>query len=159
LFDYYDFKRPEFIAIKSWFEKQTIRETKGVFTDIEEHLLGDVVKYAEMIVKRKKFKTEPTKTEVDVRREHPCGWVEQVELKAKKKGVAQYSYYGCYRIAETLNVVLNGFRFDFGVGGIHGSLSSKIARRTKLYDIIDATLLLCIQTLQFLIMSFHNIYL
>ena len=55
LFDYYDFKRPEFIAIKDWFSKQVIKETKGVFTDIEEHMLGDVAKYAEMIVKKKKL--------------------------------------------------------------------------------------------------------
>ena len=139
LFDYYNFKRPEFVAIKNWFEKQTIRETKGVFTDIEEHLLGDVAKYAEMIVKRKKFKEEPSKTDVDnFKREHPCGWIEQMELKAKKKGIVQHSHWGCYRIAETLNVIVDGFRVDFGVGGIHGSLSSKIAKRTKTYDIVDA---------------------
>jgi hypothetical protein len=64
LFDYYDFKRPEFIALKDWFAKQTIKETKGVFTDIEEHLLGDVAKYAEMDIKRIKFKAKPTDKEV-----------------------------------------------------------------------------------------------
>ena len=51
LFDYYDFTRPEFIAIHEWFKKQIITETKGVFSDIEEHLLGDVAKYAEMVCK------------------------------------------------------------------------------------------------------------
>ena len=28
------------------------------------------------------------------------------------------SYYWCYRIAETLNVVINGFRYDYGVGWV-----------------------------------------
>ena len=139
LFDYYDFKRPEFIAIKDWFSKQVIKETKGVFTDIEEHMLGDVAKYAEMIVKKKKLPQEPTRQEYDAfKRQHPCGWIDKVELKAKRKGETQYSYWSCWRVAETLNVVIDGFRFDFGTGGIHGSLSSKIARQTKTYQIVDA---------------------
>ena len=138
LFDYYDFERPEFIAIHNWFKKQIITETKGVFSDIEEHLLGDVAKYAEMVVKRKKFPKEPTKTEYDqFKREHPCGWVERVELKAKKKGETQYSYWGMWNVAETLNVVIDGFRFDFGVGGIHGSLSEKVVKSNKKWNIVD----------------------
>lgn len=138
LFDYYDFTRPEFIAIHEWFKKQVITETKGVFSDIEEHLLGDVAKYAEMVVKRKKFPKEPTKTEYDqFKREHPCGWVERVELKAKKKGETQYSYWGMWRVAETLNVVIDGFRFDFGVGGIHGSLSDKVVKSNNKWNIVD----------------------
>jgi len=139
LFDYYNFKQPAFVAMKDWFAKQTIRETKGVFTDIEEHLLGDVAKYAELIVSKKKFKLEPTREEYNLfKKEHPMGWVDKVELKSKKKGEIQYSYWGCWKVAETLNVIVGGFRFDFGVGGIHGSLSSKIARKTKTYDLIDA---------------------
>lgn len=138
LFDYYDFERPEFIAIHEWFKKQVITETKGVFSDIEEHLLGDVAKYAEMVVKRKKFPKEPTKTEYDqFKREHPCGWVERVELKAKKKGETQYSYWGMWNVAETLNVVIDGFRFDFGVGGIHGSLSDKVVKSNNKWNIVD----------------------
>lgn len=138
LFDYYDFTRPEFIAIHEWFKKQIITETKGVFSDIEEHLLGDVAKYAEMVVKRKKFPKEPTKTEYDqFKREHPCGWVERVELKAKKKGETQYSYWGMWNVAETLNVVIDGFRFDFGVGGIHGSLSDKVVKSNNKWNIVD----------------------
>lgn len=164
LFNYYDFKRPEFIALKDWFAKQRIRETKGVFSDIEEHLLGDVAKYAEMVVKKKKFKSEPTKTEYDAFiREHPKGWVEKVELaateylldnngafvyekffdkkgveKSRKVKVNKKSYYGCWKEAETLNVVVNGFRLDFGVGGIHGSLSSKAFKENATYMIRDA---------------------
>ena len=153
LFDYYDFKRPEFIALKDWFSKQTIKETKGVFTDIEEHLLGDVAKYAEMDIKRIKFKSKPTEKEVkDFIKLHPLGWIEETELKALEtlkddKGnpiketyidestgkekqrvvkVPKISYHGCFKVASCLNVVINGFRFDFGTGGIHGSLSSTV---------------------------------
>ena len=139
LFDFYDFKQPAFLAIKEWFSKQKIQETKGVFSDIEEHLLGDVAKYAEMSVSKKKFKTEPTESEIaQFKKEHPLGWVDKVELKAKKNGELQYSYWGCWNVAETLNVVINGFRYDFGVGGIHGSISNKIAKSNKKYILIDA---------------------
>lgn len=165
LFDYYDFKRPEFIALKEWFSKQVITETKGVFTDIEEHLLGDVAKYAEMDTKRIKFKTKPTEKEVkDFLKLHPLGWVEEQELKAletlkdsqgnpvkekyidEKTGkekervvkVPKMSYYGCFKIASSLNVVVNGFRLDFGQGGAHASLSSTIVKADDYFKVEDA---------------------
>ena len=165
LFDYYDFKRPEFIALKEWFSKQTIKETKGVFTDIEEHLLGDVAKYAEMDTKRIKFKTKPSDNEVkDFLKLHPLGWIEEQELKAletlkdvqgnpvkekyidEKTGkekervvkVPKMSYYGCFKIASSLNVVVNGFRLDFGQGGAHASLSSTIVKADDYFKVEDA---------------------
>lgn len=168
LFDYYDFKRPEFIALKDWFSKQVITETKGVFSDIEEHRLGDVAKYAELEVKRKKFKQKPTEDEIALfKKEHPLGWIDEEELKAtewlfdaegnhvmeyplddegcpdftkkqKKVRVPKKSYWGCWKEATTLNVVVDGFRFDFGVGGIHGSIENKIARENSKYMLKDA---------------------
>jgi hypothetical protein len=168
LFDYYDFQEPAFLAIKDWFSKQKIKETKGVFSDIEEHLLGEVSKYAEMTIKRQKFKTKPTdKDLMDFKKLHPLGWVEEKELQAtenlldsngnpvleypldedgvpdlskkpKKVKVPKKSYYGCYNVAETLNVVVNGFRFDFGTGGIHGSLTEKDIKANDNWGIKDA---------------------
>ena len=164
LFDYYDFKRPEFIALKDWFAKQTIKETKGVFTDIEEHLLSDVAKYAEMEVKRVKFKTKPSDRDIsDFMKLHPLGWIEEQELKAtetlkdsqgnpvketyidEKTGkekqrvvrVPKISYYGCYRQASCLNVVINGLRYDYGVGGIHSSIEASVIREDDEYMIRD----------------------
>lgn len=168
LFDYYDFKRPEFIAVQQWFNAQVITETKGVFSEIEEHNLGAVAQYAEMETKRKKFKSKPDEKALqEFKREHPMGWVEEEELKAteylfdengehvmqypldadgspdlmkkpKKVRVPKKSYWGCYKVAETLNVVVDGFRFDFGTGGIHGSIRFKAARENKKYKLKDA---------------------
>lgn len=149
LFSYIDFtkNRVEFKAIHEWFKKQVITETKGVFTDILEHNLYDVAKYAEMKVKKVKFKDKPTDDDIaEIKKDFPMGWIEETELKAMQvvrdsdgkpvkeeyvdeKGktktrnvkVAKKSYHWCYNIAETLNVVVNGFRYDFGVGGIHGA--------------------------------------
>ncbi len=168
LFKYYRFDRPEFQAVYDWFSRQVITETKGVFSELEEHELGDVAKYAEMTVKRKKFKTKPTDADLEeFKREHPMGWIEEEELKAteylfdaqgnhvteypldadglpdltkkpKKVRVPKKSYWGCYRVAETLNVVVDGYRIDFGVGGVHASLSERIAKETSKYMIRDA---------------------
>jgi len=148
---YIKFERPEFKAILDWMEKQVITETKGVFSDIEEHKLGDVVKYAQMVVKRKKFEGEPSYEEIEeFKRNFPMGWIEEQELKSteylfdengnhvleypkdengnvipnkkpKKVRVPKKSYWGCRNVAETLNVVIDGFRYDYGTGGIHGA--------------------------------------
>lgn len=139
LFNYYDFKRPEFQAVHEWFKKQIITETKGVFSDIEEHLLGDVAKYAEMFIGRKKFKEEPTEADIALfKQTHPLGWVDKVELKAKRKGLPTYSYWGCWNEATNLNVVVDNFRFDFGTGGIHGSIASAIVSEDSFYELVDA---------------------
>ena len=168
IFDYYDFKRPECNAVKEWFSKQVIKETKGVFSDIEEHQLGNLAQYAELVVKRKKFKGKPSEKEVNqFQKEHPFGYIEEEELKAteylfdaegnhvfeqsldvdgspdftkkpKKVRVPKKSYWGCWREAETLNIVLDGLRVDFGVGGLHASLSDKLVKETPKYIIRDA---------------------
>lgn len=168
LFDYYQYNRPEFQAVLDWFKRQVITETKGVFSDIEEHDLGELKDYAETIVKRDKFKTKPTEEEVaKFKNLHPMGWVEVQELKAteyafdeagnhimeypldedgcpdlskkpKKKRKQKLSYWACWKVAETLNTVVDGYRIDFGVGGVHASLSEKIVRETKKYLIRDA---------------------
>ena len=167
LFNYYSFSRPEFQAVFDWFSKQVITETKGVFSDIEEHNLGEVAKYANLTVKRNKFKGVPTEQDTkEFNKQHPLGWIEVEELKAteylfdangehvleyvldadgcpdlakkrKKVRVPKKSYWGCYRIAETLNVLVDGFRFDFGVGGIHGSLSNKVVQSNNTWNLVD----------------------
>ena len=143
LFSYYDFECPEFKAILEWFKQQRITETKGVFTDILEPKLGEVAKYAEMVVKRKKLKNNPTDEEIAaLKKDNPLCWVEEVELKAKETkangGGFKKAYWYCWKVAETLNVVVDGFRFDFGTGGINGSIESKIVKENQTYMIRDA---------------------
>lgn len=148
LFDYLNFKTPEMQALHNWFKKQVITETKGVFSDIEEHNLGDLAKYCELVQKEVKFKDNPSEKEKqDFLKEHPLGWFEVRELKTLEtlkdedgnsvkenfiddKGrvkqrvvkVPKKAYYGCYKIAETLNVIIGGMRVDYGVGGLHGAV-------------------------------------
>ena len=167
LFDYYKFNSAEFNAVKDWFSNQVISETKGVFSEIEEHTLGEVAKFACMEVKKKKFKGKPSlEDELEFQKEHPCGWIEIEELKAlenlivdgeqvmeypldefgqpdttqkmKKKTVPKKSYWGCWKEAATLNVNYKGFQFDFGTGGIHGSIESQVVEAEEGYIIKDA---------------------
>lgn len=124
---YVQFERPEFTAVRNWFAEQVITETKGVFLDIEEHKLGEVAKYAEMVTKKKKLVDPVDKknkryipTEEHLKEffaQHPLGWIEEKELKSPK---GFKSYHFCWNIAKNLNVVIDGFRYDFGTGGIHG---------------------------------------
>lgn len=166
LFKYYKFTNPAFIAIHEWFSRQVITETKGVFSDIEEHNLGDVAKYAELDIKKIKMKKKDEELPL-LQKQYPLGWVEEKELKAteylfdkdgnhvmaypldvdgapdltkkqKKVRVPKKSYYFCRKVASNLNVMIDGLRIDFGVGGIHASLSSKIVRQTRKYIIRDA---------------------
>lgn len=139
LFNYYDFQRPEFNLVMDWFKAQRITETKGVFSDIEEHELGDLAAYADMTHKRQKWFSKPSEdTVAGFKALHPMGWVSEEQLKAKKKGQHQYSYWKNWRVADTLNVRVNGFRFDFGTGGIHGSIESTVVDADDDNVIIDA---------------------
>lgn len=145
LFGYLSFERPEFQAILGWLQRQRITETKGVFTEIEEHLLGDVAKYAVMKTKSQKLNDPEDKSNKryvpsedlieQLRKEHPCGWLEEKELKSPK---GAKSYYWNYNIAEALNVQVEGLVFVFGTGGIHASVESKSIIPPKGYVIRDA---------------------
>lgn len=150
LVPYIKFQRVEFNTLYEWFKTRTITETKGVFSDIDEGELGDLSKYSEMVVKKKKFKQKPSKSEIDeFLIEHTKGWVEEQDLKAteyafdkngnhimyqpldefdnptgktKKLRINKKSHWGCWREIEGLNVVVDGVRYDYGQGGIHAAV-------------------------------------
>lgn len=136
IYPYVRFERVEFNAVLEWFKQKTITETKGVLTDILECDLGEVAKYASLTLKRQKFRSQPTSIEVSqLKAQNPCMWVDTVELKSPK---GAKSYWRCWNVAETLNVVIDSFRFDFGTGGIHGSIESATVRSDDEHVIIDA---------------------
>lgn len=142
IFPYITFSRPEFKAVKEWLEAQVITETKGVFSDIEEHKLLDVAKYAEMVTKKVTMKNPHNvdkagkpKNDFDLdnpthasaleeqkklfKKDHPMGWFEMTPLTKTTNRVKVTAFY---RIAKNLHVIIDGFRYDYGTGGIHGSI-------------------------------------
>lgn len=130
---YVKFDRPEFKAVLNWLRSQVITETKGVFNDIEEHDLQDVAKYAELTTKHKKLKEGDVNSQiVQLKKKHPLGWHEKRELKSGK-----VNDYFCWRVAENLNVVVNGLRYDYGTGGLHSSIESQVIRENDEWEIVD----------------------
>ena len=143
IFPYVKFDRPEFAAVHSWFKQQVITETKGVFSDILEHNLGDVAKYARLVKKEKKLKDKPTDVEVAaLKKEKPLCWIEERELKSKK-----IVWYVCWNVTSStneddsktgsLNVVIDGLQYVFGTGGLHASVENKVFTEDLEYEIID----------------------
>lgn len=171
IFPYIRFDRTEFNAVLDWVKSRTITETKGVFSDIPEHELGEVSKYANMVTKKKKLKNVgavdrdtatklrkqmreivksegdleeverlrdvvcgvPSQDEIDkMLSVNPKGWVEREVLKSGKT-----SYYFMWRVAESLNVVIDGMEYVFGTGGIHASRESVTYEDSEDHTIID----------------------
>lgn len=93
IFDYVQFQREEFQVIVDWLHQRTIKQTKKVFSELPESVMGDVLPYMNT---------------------------------AKKNGKI-----------KNLNVVVDGFQFDFGTGGIHGSVKNCFTQRTEDRVIID----------------------
>lgn len=157
IFPYIRFAQPEFKAVQEWLQRQIITETKGVFSDLEEHDLGeDLAKYAQMETKKTTFKNrfklngkgvaqndwdyeDPTQVEemerikAEFLKLHPKAWFEDEKLN---KTTQRHKIVAFHRIATTLNVVIDGFRYDFGTGGIHGSLQGTVHADDD-YRIID----------------------
>ena len=130
IFDYVQFSRPEFRALKDWIASQTITETKGVFTGILEKDLGELAQYANLRTKNEKLKEMPSESDLKAYEEaNPLCWVEKRRLKSGKD-----SYYLCHRIADNLNCIVDGFQYDLGTGGIHGSVESQIVRDKIIVD-------------------------
>ena len=92
--------------------------------------LTDCTKYGFDDYKGTRSKTFFPKEEqiTELKKEQPMGWIEEKELKSPK---GAKSYYWCWNVAETLNVVINGFRYDYGVGGIHGATQGQIRSTEK----------------------------
>lgn len=130
---YAEFKRPEFSAVKEWFEKQVIKETKGVFTDILESDLGDVAKYANMRTKRQKQMSKPNEAKLEkLKNKHPMGWLSEEPLKS-----GNISYYWNWNVVDSLNVVVDGLEYVFGVGGLHASRENEVFRTDDDWVVVD----------------------
>lgn len=98
--DYIEFNTPAFQVIKAFFKSQVIKETNGVFTNID----------VEKIVTIKDYVSPST-------------------IKYKKKLGKT--------VLEKLNVINNGFQYDFGAGGLHGCIKPGVYKSNSKYIILD----------------------
>lgn len=56
IFDYVQFETPQFQAIHDWMNNRVIKQTKAVFTEFDESLLGDLANYTNKKLVKKKIK-------------------------------------------------------------------------------------------------------
>lgn len=146
IFPYIRFKRKEFKALLNWLKRQVISETKGVFSNIEEHNLGELANYCELKTKKlglkNKFKLNSkgvAQNDFDLDnidhykelhvlknqflKEHPMGWFEETK---KTKTQNRVSVNAFYKIVDNIHVIIDGFRLDIGTGGVHGSIQGQV---------------------------------
>ena len=126
IFDYVTFERPEFNEVKTWLMNTTITKTKEALNDID--VPWSLAKYM-------------NPDEVIVHNVDPI-ILKSIKLrkgmKVKLSAIpAGESLNGCVFIAEHLHVIVDGFQFDFGTGGIHGSISSAVVKTTATHTVID----------------------
>lgn len=126
IFEYVHFERPEFQAVHNWLCETTITQTKEALNEID--VPWSLVQYMnpnEIIV-------------------HGIEPAVLAEMKLRKGAKVKLSLIpectvltDCVFIANHLHVVVDGFQFDFGTGGIHGSISSSIVKTNSTHKLID----------------------
>ena len=113
IFPYIHFQRPEFIAIKNWLSDQVLYATKEVFSKLTIDQIGDeLFHYTDLPELIKKF---------DDRVKKPT---DKTAERRKK-------------INTDLNVIVDGFQFCFGTGGLHASIDPSTVYSDKKYVIKD----------------------
>ena len=110
VFDYIEFTTLPFQRILQWFKSRTIKETKGVFSNIP----IEELELIEGFYDTSELKWDDDKQEMRIK---PL-------INTKNE-------------LETLNIRNFDFRYDYGVGGIHGSIVSGIYEETETQEIRD----------------------
>lgn len=99
IFPWIKYKRPEFTAVRDWFAAQVI--TKDDFDELTEE--------------ETHLKTKGLFKDIPLEQLGTLGQYANLST-VKKTGISK---------AKKLNTVVNGFQFDFGTGGIHGSIVNR----------------------------------
>jgi hypothetical protein len=133
IFDYVKFERPEFNMVKNWIARQVITETKEVFTDIE--VTFDMLQYMDP----ERIKVFNYRGDVYRKRkgERVVGQHKN-NNPVKLSNIPKYAAINlCTFESKNLHCVINGFRYDFGVGGLHASVSTQIFKSDNQSQIVD----------------------
>lgn len=116
IFPYIHLEHPAFRMILDYLVAQTIRQTKGVFSDIS--CTPEMVRWM-----------DPKKVKVWVKGAKKPRRLCHIPLETDMTG-AKY-------IASSLHCRIDGFNYEFGTGGLHASLHREIVHSTDTHKIID----------------------
>lgn len=149
VFDYINFNNPIFKRLLDWFKDFSLTETKGVFEYID-------VPY-DMAVNMDKTKIKVFGLDQDnipkmLKTEKYEKWKSPRLERLINNGVPfqdcfedmedqifidQYKFISGKKDEGGLNCIVNGFQFDFGTGGIHGSVTKRKILNSENSIIID----------------------
>lgn len=116
IFPYIRLEHPAFRMILDYLVAQTIRQTKGVFSDIS--CTPDMVRWM-----------DPKKIKV---------WVKGAKKPRRLCHIPpETDMTGAKYIASSLHCRIDGFNYEFGTGGLHASLHREIVHSTDTHKIID----------------------
>ena len=116
IFPYIRLEHPAFRMILDYLVAQTIRQTKGVFSDIS--CTPEMVRWM-----------DPKKVKV---------WVKGAKKPRRLCHIPpETDMTGAKYIASSLHCRIDGFNYEFGTGGLHASLHREIICTDDEYQIID----------------------
>lgn len=116
IFPYIRLEHPAFRMILDYLVAQTIRQTKGVFSDIS--CSPEMVRWM-----------DPKKVKV---------WVKGAKKPRRLCHIPpETDMTGAKYIASSLHCRIDGFNYEFGTGGLHASLHREIVHSTDTHKIID----------------------
>lgn len=116
IFPYIRLEHPAFRMILDYLVAQTIRQTKGVFSDIS--CTPEMVRWM-----------DPKKVKV---------WLKGAKKPRRLCHIPpETDMTGAKYIASSLHCRIDGFNYEFGTGGLHASLHREIVHSTDTHKIID----------------------
>ena len=119
IFDYVQFERRELTCILEFLKSITVTKTKECLNNLEVSTeLAGYMNPEDVIVRN---------LSADVLTEMKLRKGQKVKLSNVPPGGIARSPEAIF-IATHLHVIVNGFQFDFGTGGIHGSIKNSIVR-------------------------------
>lgn len=136
IFNYVNFERPEFNAVLNFLKRTRIHGTKEVLNDL--HVGYELSQY--MNKEGLKLVNLPGNVYdfYGIKKPKNCdtkGATWALRLRDLPDNF-DLRLYQNYIVSDNINVVVDGFQFDFGTGGIHGSVPASILHSTE-YETIE----------------------
>lgn len=141
VFPYVQFEQPAFQHVKNWLFNKTITATKGVFEFIDvspemaSHMDRSKVRVHGLSLEDLPHLVDNNKTRGMISKGVPldqCG-----ENFLSRTDLSRFRFVSGVKDKSGLNCIVDGFRYDFGTGGIHGSVESTTVRSCDEYEIWD----------------------
>lgn len=135
IFPYVTFERPEFQAVVNWLHSKTIYQTKEALND--QYIGFELLQYMNRDCLRVRNLPKHVYDFYGVKFPKPD---KRGEWSNKLKRFPDHfclKTYADFITSDHLHVIVDGFQFDFGTGGIHGSINSTIVRTDDNGVIVD----------------------